>query len=246
MSAESLLKDGPDVLLSVRETRLMVERIMLLTGLPPGAVHAAREMVLAAEGLGLNGLTHLRDAFESLRGMQPTKLKPLNDAELDAQLDAQGEHAWSVGPAALDIAVAAACATGKPASVLLRNVAHGEFLAALAPLALRQQAEVSVTREADGFRIAATDKRGQIAAADAIGTDRFLADMLKRGFPVERALWADIYELSNRSLTPDSVVSRRHAGPIILDEQGRIIGRTDDDETDFSLLTSTADSNAAA
>ncbi|WP_374631913.1 hypothetical protein [Ferrovibrio sp.] len=242
MSAESLLKDGPDVLLSVRETRLMVERIMLLTGLPPGAVSAAREMVIAAEGLGLNGLVHLRDNFDSLRGMQPTRLKLLSDDELDAQ----NEHAWSVGPAVLDIAVAQAFETGKPASLLLRNVRHGEFLAALVPLALRQQADVTVAAEGNAYRITAADKRGQIAAADSVGTDAFLAGMLKRGFPTERALWADIYELSNRSLTPDSVVSRRHAGPIILDDQGRIIGRTDDDETDFSLLTGAADSTAAA
>jgi len=245
MSAESLLKDGPDVLLSVRETRLMVERIMLLTGLPSGAVHAAREMVIAAEGLGLKGLAHLRDTFETLRGMQPTQLKLLSETELDAQ----NEHAWSVGPAALDLAVAQAFDTGKPASLLLYNVRHGEFLTALTPLALRQQAEVqvtvAVTQKGEAYRIEATDRRGQMQAADTVGTDYFLAGMLKHGFPVERALWADIYELSNRSLTPDSVVSRRHAGPIILDDQGRIIGRTDDDETDFSLLTN-ADSTAAA
>jgi hypothetical protein len=36
------------------------------------------------------------------------------------------------------------------------------------------------------------------------------------------------------------VSSRRHAGPIIVTEDGRVIGRQDDDETDFSLLTSDA------
>ena len=41
-------------------------------------------------------------------------------------------------------------------------------------------------------------------------------------------------------LAPDSFESRRHAGTIRVEADGRIIGRNDEDETDLSLLTSDA------
>jgi hypothetical protein len=52
---------------------------------------------------------------------------------------------------------------------------------------------------------------------------------------VPRALWEELYDWSHDALTPDSIESRRHAGPVMVDADGRIHGR-DDDDTDFTLL----------
>jgi len=58
---------------------------------------------------------------------------------------------------------------------------------------------------------------------------------LRDGFAVSRALWRTLYDRSGEALTPDSIESRRHAGPVMVDAHGRVHGR-DDDDTDFELL----------
>ena len=65
--------------------------------------------------------------------------------------------------------------------------------------------------------------------------DLILQTALADGTPVPKALWEELYALSHDALTPDSIESRRHAGPVMVDAQGRVHGR-DDDDTDFSLL----------
>jgi hypothetical protein len=68
-----------------------------------------------------------------------------------------------------------------------------------------------------------------------------LWDLLQQGAPIEAELWWRIYHLAQKALTPDSVVSRRHAGPLIVNDDGTVVGRKDtDDETDINFLTSPA------
>jgi hypothetical protein len=62
-------------------------------------------------------------------------------------------------------------------------------------------------------------------------------DVLQNGLSIETDLWWRIYSLAQKALAPDSVVSRRHAGPVIVNDDGTIIGRKDsDDETDLRFL----------
>lgn len=245
MSATSnLAAGGGDVLLSVRETRLIVERILLLTDLPAGTVSAVREMVIAAEAVGRNGLKHLFSDFEVLRSMNPARLILRGESDGGLVADADGEHAWAVAPSLLELAVAH-CRQGREATLVVHHLHEPDLLEALPSLALRYQAGLTVESLVDGSRrIVAADRRRADGADHDL--DPFLMSMLRNGFVVPRSLWSDLYHLSNQSLTPDSVVSRRHAGPIIVDENGRIIGRTDDDETDFTLLSKPVDSTAAA
>lgn len=226
-----------DVLLSVRETRLIVERILLLTDLPSGSTTAVREAILACEGLELGALAHLRDDFDSLKAMQPARVF-YSESDGRAEIDAQGEHAWSVMPSLVELVVDL-CHRQTTASLAVHNVHMPAMLAALTPLALRHQIGIGITVTDDGALVRGVDRSN---GSKGLGNDidPFLARMLREGFRTPRQLWSDLYHLSNRSLTPDSVVSRRHAGPIIVDENGRVIGRTDDDETDLSLLSQPA------
>ena len=45
---------------SVREARMIVERILLAAGIPDGFVPAVRDAVVYAQAMGLNGLEILR------------------------------------------------------------------------------------------------------------------------------------------------------------------------------------------
>ena len=53
--------------------------------------------------------------------------------------------------------------------------------------------------------------------------------------------------MATKALAADTVVSRRHAGPMIVNDDGTIIGRKDnDDETDISFLASDGKGKALA
>lgn len=202
--------------LSVRETRMIVERILLAAGIPEGSVPAVRDVVLYAEAMGLDGLSVLRRDIAAFRSADLTRV-----ALVDGVLDAGGQHAFVVAPALLDLALATA-RSGAGKGMAVRNVAAAEDLRVVEGLAGRQGARVRV----DGLQVTVTGD----AAGDAV-LDRALRD----GMPVPRALWEELYDWSHAALTPDSIESRRHAGPVMVDAEGRIHGR-DDDDTDFTLL----------
>ena len=65
------------------------------------------------------------------------------------------------------------------------------------------------------------------------------------GTPVDAELWWRLFDESDKALAPDSFESRRHAGALIVEADGRVIGRQDEDDTDLSMLTG-ADKVAAA
>lgn len=72
----------------------------------------------------------------------------------------------------------------------------------------------------------------KVPAADPV-----LDDLMARGREIPAALWWRVYDTAQTALTPDSAVSRRHAGVNIITEDGQIIGRTDnDDDSDPRFL----------
>jgi hypothetical protein len=56
------------------------------------------------------------------------------------------------------------------------------------------------------------------------------------GISVASEIWWPLYHASHEALAPDSFESRRHAGTIRVEADGRIVGRNEEDETDLSLL----------
>lgn len=50
-------------------------------------------------------------------------------------------------------------------------------------------------------------------------------------------MWWPLYKASLEALAPDSFESRRHAGTVRVEADGRIVGRVDEDETDLAMLT---------
>jgi hypothetical protein len=180
-----------------REMRLVIERILLLTTLPPGMVPAVRDVVLYSAAIGQGGLPLLQQRFPALREANTAGFRIEGEAAEGA-----GQHAWVVHVQD-EAELRTACALGPRSGLAVRFEAPATLLA---------------------------------TAANA--EDKVLAHALRHGVPVDADLWWDLHHLSNTSLSLDTPLSRRHAGPVIVESDGRIIGRSDhDDDTDLSLLT---------
>jgi hypothetical protein len=215
--------------LSVRETRMIVERILLACGLPDGLVPAVRDCVLYSQALGQGGLALLQQDLAVLQEAKPHAMGLEDDGGTRLVLDGAGQHAWIAAPAALDLALDRYRSRGD-GEVVVVNVAAGEELRVLAGLAGRYGARATVSdvsgRPGHAVRV----------TADGLAeTDAVFEAACQHGLRVPHRLWQDLYALSHQALTPDSIESRRHAGPVMVDAQGRIHGR-DDDDTDFTLL----------
>jgi len=251
--------------LSLREVRMMVDRILLQSRIVSGSQQAVRNAILGAEAVGLPALQRLDDAFESVvAGINPANLS-LSQGGDDGSfltLDAGGEHAWGIAVAALELGVDAARTLGS-AVVSVRNVREPVMLAGLAALAWGYEVDLQVTTGADMATVrnvagdVVVEPEGQRSEGDygsAVLTlrdrrhpetagrpdsaqDPVMRRILAEGFPSNRGLWERLYARALGALTPDTVSSRRHAGTVMVDASGKVIGRPDDDDTDFSLLS---------
>lgn len=242
-------RDGQALRISVREARLTLDRIFLAAGVPDGLVPAVRDHALASAALGLGGWEMVRDCHAAIGAGDAARITATD--ERGTAIDARGLHAWLAGATILDVCVAAAQASG-PGTVSVRNVAAPQELAVLGTLAHRHGARVAIRARSVHERVA-RQRNGNIRRNDAADDvildvtiacspqtraewDPVLHRALHQGLEVDAALWWQLHRLSNRALSPDTVESRRHAGPVIVTADGQVIGRPVDDDTDFSLL----------
>jgi hypothetical protein len=245
------------VVLLPREIRLVVERLLLLTPLPFAFVPAVRDIVLYSAIAGLGGLPLLMDRLEELKSADPRAIRIAEPEPGRFEVDGGGQHAWIALPSLLDLAAEGVALHGS-AVVTASDLRDPAELLAAAGLGRRQgvlafgavgSAEVAAPC-ADGAapgRLRNTQASATLFAAPAPApatpglVDPLLARALREGMAVPAGLWWRAHHLSNTALAPDTVESRRHAGPVIVMPDGTVIGRKDnDDDTDFSLLTSAA------
>ena len=213
---------------SLRESRMVLERLVQVARVPDGLVASVRDCALYSAALGLGGFDRLQENLDALNAADLWRI----GLKGETALDAGGLHAWLVAELAVDLAVAS-MRTGGDGQVHLGNVQRVEELGVATGFSVRH-----------GF-VAVVDSRpgGQasLALRTASSREAGLLDTIRReGLPVAAKQWWHLYHASAAALAPDTVSSRRHAGPIIVTEDGKVIGRQDDDETDFSLLTSDA------
>jgi hypothetical protein len=216
---------------------MVLERLVQVAGVPDGLVSSLRDCALYSAALGLGGFDGLVQNLELIRAPDLSRLRILDDCTLDAG----GLHAWFVAEIALDLAVASKrCGGG--GRVLISNVMRPDELGVADAFAVRHGFAVVLDKDTKGD---VTLTLGPASATRLAPLD----SIRRNGLPVATDLWWRLYHSSAAALAPDTVSSRRHAGPIIITEDGRIVGRQDDDETDISLLTSAArvpQSNPAA
>jgi hypothetical protein len=231
---------------SLRESRLVLERLMQVASVDEGMVPVLRDCALYSAALGLAGFKNLTSHLGLLlvEPLKPVSLREETSANgKSAHVHCGGQHAWVVAPTIVDLAVDALSVTSPSVVFFVEAVTQAHELHVCKALAEAHGLEADVSEHGASCRIA-------FQRATNANRETTLARIIRAGLPVERNLWWQLFHRANDALAPDSYESRRHAGPIIVDAEGRVIGRTDEDETDLSLLytgaTPLAEASAAA
>ena len=214
-----------------REMRLMSERIFSLSSLPKGFFLSIGDFPMYSQKLSLGGFQLFEERFESFKLADPARITIAVEDENRITLDAAGEHAWFVVPTAIDLI-----------GELVARFGSAELTA----LNVRDEAELAIAASFGGRSGLAVTVSGNVLKAmpaqvtgEVNRDDPLLWSLLQNGVEVETDLWWRIYHLAKQALATDSVVSRRHAGPLIVNVDGTVFGRMDnDDETDVSFLSS--------
>jgi hypothetical protein len=195
---------------SLRETRLIVERLVMLLGVPKGSWAAVREVIVGGEALGLGALAFLDEQVPGA----PARMEITQDAGRTLVVTAAGVPAPFAAPALLDLAVATMCEHGA-AEVLVVGSTHNALLEALEPAGHLIGADVRV-RPVDVHTVAlecvpagAAVPPGSLAA---LAGGEHLVDAALHGIAVPAPLWWRLYHRSNDALTVDTPISRGHAG----------------------------------
>lgn len=212
--------------ISLREARLICERLVQAAGAPPGLLIAARDAAVAAALATPDGFAALSAWLDALRNSAP---QPLTLAGQDGALVVAcgGQHAFYCAETLLDLAVDAD--RRHAGTILATGVGSPTALAGLTVLAERHGYRAVLGEEAGSVRITLSPRNtGELSALD-----RFRLE----GHKVPAALWWSLYDGALAALAPDSFESRRHAGTVRVEADGRLVGRNDEDETDLSMLT---------
>jgi hypothetical protein len=226
------------ITVSLRESRMVLERLMQVARVDEGLVPALRDCALYSTALGADGFINLPRHLGQLPTGRPSIVSIDTTSEGVSLLRCAGQHAWLVALTLVDLAVDAV-QVGRAARFVVEDATEAQELRVATALAQTHDLEATVEPDGGAQRI-------EFRAATA-QSDSTLERIVREGLRVERAYWWTLFHRANDALAPDSYESRRHAGPIIVDAQGRVIGRTDEDETDLSLLyTGSAQAGADA
>ncbi|WP_255741982.1 hypothetical protein [Neorhizobium galegae] len=222
---------SPSMRVMPREMRLMSERILSLSSLPKGFFLTVGDIPMYSQKLGLGGFKLFEQRFESFKSAAPARIAIASEAGNRMTLDACGEHAWFVLSTAIDLLGELTARSGSTELTIV-GATDPEELAIAARFGGRSGLSISVFGNV--LKAVAAAVTGDVQKDDPL-----LWSLLENGAEIESDLWWRIYHLAKQALATDSIVSRRHAGPMIVNEDGTVIGRKDnDDETDVSFLSS--------
>ena len=234
-----VITEGRTIHVSVRESRLVVDRLLLTLGLSKGFIPAVREAVLLSQSMDLGGFSHLHDSHGILASPGPDAIRVQDEAEGSLIIEGQGIHAWLLLPTITDLAVDLARRFGR-AKLAITGAQAMEELLVMSALARRHGAHAELSRPAgktDNASVVCMTVSNRSRPRTLEQWDPLLFAAMRDGFAVDESMWRTLYDLSNRALAPDSVVSRRHAGPVILLDDGTIVGRPPaDDDFDPTML----------
>ncbi|MEV6794422.1 hypothetical protein AB0M87_21080 [Streptomyces sp. NPDC051320] len=207
-------EDTGELRVSVRELRLMTERVLMTTTLPAGSVGAAREIVADAQ-------IHHSDGLAGLL------------ADLPALRDPAARPHLALAPDLLDLAVARALG-GETHSVGVPGPRPSWALAALPIAARRRGVRLTITDEALTADADPDPAPGPEATGlEAPGLEAPEEHALREGLPVPLDLWQRVVAEADSALTPDSPLSRTHAGDSVFGPDGEILAEVGEDEIEF-------------
>ncbi|MBW8637631.1 hypothetical protein K1W69_10580 [Hoeflea sp. WL0058] len=214
-----------------REMRMMTERVLQQTALPMGFVLTIYDLPMYSQMMALGGLHLLDQRFSRLKTAEPRNIRIVSESSGKIVVDCGGEHAWIAIPSLIDLMCELTERFGA-GQVEILNVDDPRELEVAEGFGRRFGLDI-------GFTDAATPvlSAHNLETEDAAHQDTVLWKALENGADVPADLWWRIYTLAKGALAPDTVVSRRHAGPVMVTDDGKVIGRADnDDDTDLEFL----------
>jgi hypothetical protein len=220
------MSDQPTLRLSLRECRMILERLVQAAGAPSSVLHAVRDCALYSAILPASGLSQMSHQLDALQRSRPL---PLALAEKADRLiaDGRGQHAWYAAHTILDLAVEAYRLAG-PAEICAINLLEPDELRVVEGLAEHHGLAARVSHDGDRMLVSVSMRASAPTLLDRLRIE---------GLPTPATVWWPLYKASLEALAPDSFESRRHAGTVRVEADGRIVGRGDEDETDLAMLT---------
>jgi hypothetical protein len=213
--------------LTLREIRLILERLVQAAGTPAGLLPSVRDCAVYSVVMPGPGLAGIARQIELLRASRFAPLRMAGELP-EPTIDCAGQHAWPVAENLLDLAVEQFRLTGH-GRVIAVNVAEPCELRVVAGLAERFDLSAGVETASQTIVLE--------VAARPVSRRGILDTVRHQGIAVAASSWWPLYQASHDALMPDSYASRRHAGTIRVEADGRIVGRNDEDETDLAMLT---------
>ena len=89
---------------SLREIRMVIERLVQWKGVEPGMIFSVTDCGLYSAALGLSGFEGLEAQLDKLSAA-PGAMPVIIDGEDTLVVDARGRHAWLIAEAVLDLAI---------------------------------------------------------------------------------------------------------------------------------------------
>ncbi len=223
--------DNRPLRLMPREMRMMSERIFSLSAMPRGFVLTLTDIPMYSQWLGLGGFALLHKDHDKIMAGDLAALRVVAEHGAALTLDLSDQPAWIGVNSILDLAAELVAAHGS-AEITVINAAHPEELAVTVALAGRTGLVMQHHAQPGGARLLAQSLDGAQDRSDPI-----MQSLYQDGIMLAPELWWAIYETARTALAPDTALSRRHAGVQIVNDDGSIIGRTDnDDDADVSFL----------
>ncbi|MEU3729711.1 hypothetical protein AB0E81_09910 [Streptomyces sp. NPDC033538] len=245
--------DAETLRLSLRELRLITERLLQAQGLALGAVHAVRDLVLHAQAAGLPALQFLSDGLSAADRAHSGRVEIVAESPGSLVVDCLGQSALVVAPALLDLLQAE---PGERVTLWAGRVERAGLAAVLEHQGTDRGVILTVTptatdaapaaglpplREAlPGEGVLLVMERRAPELPDDPELIRLLplvgslpaARAVRGGVETPAALWWSLFEASARALSAESVTSLKHAGATAVDENG-VIEPDLTDDVDF-------------
>ncbi len=214
---------------SLRENRLVLERLVQWKGVDPGLILSVADCAVYAIALGLIDHTDVESHLEQLAA--PFAPPCVQDGKETMVVDAGGRHAWLVAEAVLDLAIAA-YRIGGP-EVIIKSVAEPKQLGVVSAIAEKHHLSASFEPVGDGaWRV--------VVGHEQVGQQSTLDRIRRHGIKADHKRWFELLALSSNALATDTLVSRTHTGSFIVKPDGSVIGRREHEfayDDDVSMLT---------
>lgn len=231
---------------SAREMRHMVGRYLHARGCPGYAVNAVRDAIMAAQARGFDAVTYMERVRE--RYPRARTSFEVRAGEAGRVLDGAGTPAPLLAPAFVD-ELALALADGI-ASVRVTDVPGIAMFAALDDYAAIRGVSFAIEFDApeggdpDAATVTAAAAPATPVEPAAGAAGPAMRRILLEGYDLDAEQFWRLFHESNGALTPDSELSRRHAGSQLYDEHGNLIGEVS--EETYLHLRSAGDGASAA